>query len=94
MNQDKFFKELEKRLDILSEEERNDIINEYKDTLHEKIKHGETEEKAIEDFGSMDELVKEILSAYKINPKYASEDDKLYKASSDIGNSLNRFIKN
>ena len=93
MNQDKFFKELEKRLDILSEEERNDIINEYKDTLHEKIKHGETEEKAIEDFGSMDELVKEILSAYKINPKYASEDDKLYKASSDLGHSLNRFIK-
>ena len=33
MSQDKFFKELEKRLEILSEEERNDIINEYKDTF-------------------------------------------------------------
>lgn len=93
MSQDKFFKELEKRLEILSEEERNDIINEYKDTLHEKIKHGETEEKAIEDFGPMDELVKEILSAYKINPNYTKEGDKLKKASSDLGNSLNRFIK-
>lgn len=93
MSQDKFFKELEKRLEILSEEERNDIINEYKDTLHEKIKHGETEEKAIEDFGPMDELVTEILSAYKINPNYTKEGDKLKKASSDLGNSLNRFIK-
>ena len=93
MSQDKFFKELEKRLEILSEEERNDIINEYKDTLHEKMKHGESEEKAIEDFGPMDELVTEILSAYKINPNYTKEGDKLKKASSDLGNSLNRFIK-
>lgn len=74
MNKDKFLKELEKRLSILNENERKDIIDEYKSTIEEKIKNGETEENAVKDFGNIDDLVKEILEAYKINPKYKEND--------------------
>lgn len=93
MSKEKFFKELEERLQILKEEERKDIINEYKDTLSEKMKHGRSEKEAIEDFGPMDELVKEILSAYKINPDFndkKSQDDFDF---SEVTNSVNRGIK-
>ena len=74
MKKDKFLKELEKKLSVLNEQERKDIIDEYKSTIEEKIKNGETEEKAIEDFGNIDELTKEILKAYKIDPKYKQND--------------------
>jgi len=47
--------------EILSEEERNDILNEYKDTIEEKVKHGSSEEEAVADFGSIEELSREIL---------------------------------
>ena len=70
MNKEKFLKELEKKLSILTEEERKDTINEYRDIIEEKVKHGKTEEEAVKEFGSIDELSKEILSAYKINPDY------------------------
>lgn len=73
MNKKIFLKELEKKLQILNEEERNDILNEYKDTIEEKIKHGSSEEEAVNDFGSVEELSREILKAYKINPDFGQE---------------------
>ena len=74
MNKEKFLKELEKRLSILNEKERKDIIDEYRSTIEEKIKNGEEEENAVKDFGNIDDLVKEILEAYKIDPKYKGTD--------------------
>ena len=73
MSKKEFLEKLEKRLNILEEDEINDIINEYKDIIEEKIKHGKKEEDAVSDFGDFDELVKEILKAYKINPKNSKD---------------------
>ncbi len=70
MSKQKFLKEFEKKLAILSETEKEDILNEYRDIIEEKVKHGKTEEEAVKEFGSIDELAKEILSTYKINPEY------------------------
>ena len=69
----KFLKELEKKLSVLSLEEKEDIIDEYSDIIDEKIKHGKTEAEAIKEFGDVRELAKEILKAYKINPDYKEE---------------------
>ncbi|MCI9233321.1 MAG: DUF1700 domain-containing protein [Bacilli bacterium] len=77
MNKKKFLKILEEKLQILSEEERKDILNEYKDTIEEKIRHGSSEEEAVADFGSVEELSREILKAYKINPDYSNGKDKV-----------------
>lgn len=76
MNKKKFLKILEEKLWILDETERKDIINEYKDNIEEKIKHGKTEEEAVSDFGDINVLAKEILSAYKINPDYKNGKEK------------------
>jgi len=72
MNKNKFLKELEKRLAILSEVERKDIVDEYSDIIAEKIKHGKSETEAVKEFGDIDGLVKEILTAYKIDPEYGN----------------------
>lgn len=86
MNKKSFIKKLKKNLSILEENEVNDIVEEYSDNIDEKIKNGKTEEEAIKDFGDVDELSKEILKAYKINPKNIIEDD------SDTLHNLEKFI--
>jgi len=83
MNKKEFIKVLEEKLSVLDEEELKDIINEYKDTIDEKVKHGQTEEEAVADFGSIDELTKEILKAYKINPKYGEKKDNVKEVLND-----------
>lgn len=74
MNKEKFIKELEKKLGVLSQEEKKDIINEYSDIISEKMKHGKTEEEAVKEFGDIDSLTKDILESYKINPEYKKND--------------------
>ena len=71
MNKKTFIKKLKNNLSVLEENEVKDIIEEYSDNIDEKIKNGKTEEEAINDFGDINELSKEILKAYKINPKFA-----------------------
>lgn len=83
MNKKEFINILEDKLSILNVLERQDIIDEYKDIINEKVKHGKTEEEAIADFGDLDELIEGILSAYKINPEY-------YQTDKDAGR---EFIK-
>lgn len=79
MNKEEFLQALEKELSILNDKEREDIIDEYKDTIEEKVKHGQSEEDAVRDFGKIDELVSEILDAYKINPEYNQKDSSFDK---------------
>ena len=75
MNKSKFLKKLEKKLEILNDEELKDIIDEYESIIDEKVKHGKTEEEAINDFGDVSVLAKEILEAYKLNSSKVDEDD-------------------
>lgn len=70
MKKSEFLKELEKRLNILEENEIKDTINEYSDIIDEKKKNGISEEEAVLEFGDIDSLTTEILKAYKINPNY------------------------
>lgn len=94
MTKKKFLSELEKKLSVLDDSEIKDIINEYRDIIDEKVKHGKTEKEAIEDFGSLDDLVKEILSAYKINPNYKDVHKDEFEASAKkLGEDFDTFIK-
>lgn len=69
MNKDKFLKMLNRKLSVLDEVEIKDILNEYESYIKEKVISGKTEEEAVLDFGDINELSKEILSAYEINTK-------------------------
>lgn len=91
MNKKQFLKELSTRLDILTEEEKKDILEEYGSVIDEKIRNGQDEQDAIGDFGDIDELVEEILKAYKINPDYARKEKEDKEFSSE---SFENFVKN
>ena len=56
MDKKTFIKELEQALSVLQEEELKDIISEYEQHIDMKQERGLTEEEAIADFGSLDEL--------------------------------------
>ncbi len=94
MKKDEFLKKLEKRLSILNEEERQDILDEYKGHIEKKIKAGMTEEEAVKDFGDFDTLVKDILSAYKINEDYSkSSSEKLENTFNIIVDEMVQFFQ-
>lgn len=67
MKKDEFLNLLDKKLQVINEKERRDIIDEYRTHIEMKMAEGKSEEEAIEDFGDIDELVDDILDAYKIN---------------------------
>lgn len=93
MNKKKFLKLLEEKLRILSDEERKDIINEYKDTIEEKVRHGSSEEEAVADFGSLEELSREILKAYKINPDYGEDTSSFKDIVDESGDMIKKSAK-
>ena len=88
MNKKTFIKKLKNNLSVLDESEVNDIIEEYSDNIDEKIKNGKSEEEAIKDFGDINELSKEILKAYKINPKFVETEE-----SSDLYQGFENVVK-
>ena len=100
MNKKNFIKKLKNNLSVLDESEVNDIIEEYSNNIDEKIKNGKSEEEAIKDFGDIDELSKEILKAYKINPKFVKNEEgsDLYQDFENVvkkgAKKLSNFTKN
>lgn len=92
MNKKAFLEKLRKRLKILNKNEIEDIIEEYEGHINEKVLSGKTEEEAILDFGDFDELVKEILSAYKINEDYEGDIKEKNVLEDFVDNSVT-FIK-
>lgn len=72
MDKKTFISELRQALSVLQEDELEDIISEYEQHIDMKQKDGLTEEDAIADFGSLNELAAEILEAYHVRADYAS----------------------
>ena len=92
MNKKTFLGNLRKRLNVLSKDEVDDILEEYEGDINEKVSSGKSEEDAIKDFGSFDSLVKEILSAYKLNENYEDSVKEKNLFSEFIDNSVS-FLK-
>ncbi len=69
MKKQEFLDRLKSRISILDDEEVEDILTEYEAHINEKMNAGKTEEQAIADFGDFNELIKDILAAYKIKDK-------------------------
>lgn len=75
MNKEQFIAYMHKKLAVIKEEERKDIIDEYINHIDMKVQEGISEEEAIAAFGDIDEMIKEILDAYNIDPKQANSFD-------------------
>lgn len=75
MNKAEFITELSDRLAILTEEERQDILDEYEQHIDMKVMRGMSEEAAITDFGKIEELIADILEAYHVRADYANVEE-------------------
>lgn len=78
MNKEEFLNKLRKRLDVLEDKEIEDIISEYEGYIEEKVNRGLTEEEAVKELGDFNEIVSDLLAAYKVKEQES--------------NVLNRFI--
>ncbi|MEG0735319.1 MAG: DUF1700 domain-containing protein [Longicatena sp.] len=94
MNKEEFLSTLDRKLQLINESERRDIIDEYRTHIEMKVQDGKSEEEAIEDFGNIDELVDEILDAYKINTSRANQsfDRKFNSFMDNLYDGFKRFI--
>lgn len=75
-NKDSFLKELQSRLSVLEEAEQQDILAEYAQHIDLRVAGGLTEEEAVQDFGDIDQLAAEILSAYHVKATYQEPKEK------------------
>ncbi len=75
MNKRELINYLENRLSVLNKAERDDIINEYVQHIDNKLKEGLTEKEAVETLGNIEDMVREILSAYNLDPDYENKED-------------------
>ena len=75
MNKKELINYLENRLSVLNKAERDDIINEYIQHIDNKLKEGLTEKEAVETLGNIEDMVRETLSAYNVDPDYDSKEE-------------------
>lgn len=100
MTRNEFLSQLGKRLEILTQKERDDILGEYSQHIDFKMAQGLSEEAAIQDFGDIDELAASILEAYNIDPGYNQKRqaeqtvaDMLHRAGAAINEISNQILK-
>ena len=102
MLKSEFLDLLNQKLSLINDKEKEDIILEYGTYIDDKIANGVSEEEAVAGFGDVDELAKEILSAYKINtdsmdPLSSKADktiDKVYAKVEELFSKLGDFSMN
>lgn len=102
MLKSEFLELLNQKLSLINDKEREDILLEYGTYIDDKIANGVSEEEAVAGFGDVDELAKEILSAYKINtdsmdPLSSKADktiDKVYTKVEELFSKLGDFSMN
>ena len=102
MLKSEFLDLLNQKLSLINDKEREDILLEYGTYIDDKIANGVSEEEAVAGFGDVDELAKEILSAYKINtdsmdPLSSKADktiDKVYAKLEGMFSKLGNFSMN
>ena len=91
MNKKEFLETLSHKLKVLNQDEINDILNEYEGYIDNKIQEGKTEEEAVQGFGDMDDLAREILSAYKLNEDFIGRKGNTNSVLHQIVNVLTMF---
>lgn len=102
MLKSEFLELLNQKLSLINDKEKEDILLEYGTYIDDKIANGVSEEEAVAGFGDVDELAKEILSAYKINtdsmdPLSSKADktiDKVYTKVEELFSKLGDFSMN
>lgn len=95
MTKDEFINKLKKKLDILEKSEIEDIVEEYEGYIEEKKSSGMSEKEAVKSLGSIEEITKDLLSAYKIKDNYNDNNsiNIINKFVDSIIDGIDSFIK-
>ena len=88
MNKNEFLSRLEQGLQSLQTQERSEILLEYAQHIDQKVQDGFKEEEVINDFGDIDELLKELLS----DPNYKQRSDNTEYIKQNVYG-LGRFLQ-
>lgn len=91
MNKEEFIKKLRKRLDVLENKEVEDIVSEYEGYIEEKVKSGMKEEDAVKELGDFEEIVSDLLAAYKVKSS-TEEEGGFTKLINKISHAMDIFI--
>ncbi len=92
MNKEEFIKKLKKRLEVLEDAEIEDIIAEYEGYISEKVAKGLTEEEAVKELGDFEEIVSDLLAAYKVKSTTNSESG-FTKVINNISRGIDAFLE-
>lgn len=71
MNKEEFIKQLKQNICILDDQEQQYFVEEYTQHIEMKIRQGMSEEEAVREIGSVEELSKEILESYHVKTDQA-----------------------
>lgn len=71
MNKEEFITQLKQSINILDDQEQQYFVEEYTQHIDMKISQGMSEEEAIKEIGSIEELSKEILESYHVKTDLA-----------------------
>lgn len=85
MTKVEFLAYLEKRLQVINQKEREDLLAEYAQHIDMKMASGMSEEEAVKDFGDVHELADELLEAYNINPDYDKKKIDMEQMEKNLG---------
>lgn len=91
MNKEEFLKKLKKKLDILEDKEVLDIVSEYEGYIDEKVASGLTEEEAIKELGDFDEIISDLLAAYKLKDN-SKNDSGFNKFVNTVSDGIDNFM--
>lgn len=73
MNKEEFITQLKQSIHILDDQEQQYFVEEYTQHIDMKMSQGMTEEEAVKEIGSVEELSKEILESYHVRISAAEE---------------------
>jgi len=90
MSKEEFLKTLRKRLNILEDSEIEDIISEYEGYIDEKVNTGLSEAEAIKELGDIDEIISDLLAAYKV--KEPQKESSINNVINKISNAIDNFM--
>lgn len=91
MNKEEFLTKLRKKLSILEDSEIEDIVSEYEGYIEEKVGSGLTEEEAVKELGDFDEIVNDLLAAYKVKVP-SNEEGGFTKFINYLGDGLDNLM--
>jgi DUF4097 and DUF4098 domain-containing protein YvlB len=85
MNKDTFLNELAKNLSTLSEQERNKVLDYYREMICDEVENGKSEETVIQDFGSPHDIAAQICAEYsKARPADTESYGKVYSPEGTV----------